>query len=99
MTKNSSHTKTRRHEEVDQAGANEAMQVLTHLKLTGLKLGYRLNFGEELMKNGIPRILNSGVSAFPAACCGGLASEYDYKFFLENRDSPELAPGELQWNR
>ncbi len=33
-------------------------QVLTYLRLTGLKLGYLLNFGEELMKNGISRILN-----------------------------------------
>lgn len=33
-------------------------QVLTYLKLTGLKLGYLLNFGEALMKNGITRIIN-----------------------------------------
>ena len=33
-------------------------QVLTYLKLTGLKLGYLLNFGEALMKDGITRILN-----------------------------------------
>ena len=33
-------------------------QLLTYLKLTGLKLGYLLNFGEELMKNGITRIIN-----------------------------------------
>jgi GxxExxY protein len=33
-------------------------QVLTHLKLTKLKLGYLLNFGEALMKNGIERIIN-----------------------------------------
>jgi GxxExxY protein len=33
-------------------------QVLTYLKLTGLKLGYLLNFGEGLMKNGISRIVN-----------------------------------------
>jgi GxxExxY protein len=42
-------------------------QLLTYLKLTGLKLGYLLNFGEELMKPGhyeshqwhpvIPRVL------------------------------------------
>jgi GxxExxY protein len=36
-------------------------QVLTQLKLTGIKLGYLLNFGEELMKNGISRILNGHV--------------------------------------
>jgi GxxExxY protein len=33
-------------------------QVLTYLRLTGLKLGYLLNFGEALMKDGITRILN-----------------------------------------
>jgi len=33
-------------------------QVLTYLKLTGIKLGYLLNFGEALMKDGIHRILN-----------------------------------------
>ncbi len=33
-------------------------QVLTYLKLTGMKLGYLLNFGEAMMKNGIHRIIN-----------------------------------------
>ncbi len=33
-------------------------QLLTYLKLTQLKLGYVLNFGEELMKTGIVRIIN-----------------------------------------
>jgi GxxExxY protein len=33
-------------------------QVLTYLKLTGLKLGYLLNFGQALMKDGIYRIVN-----------------------------------------
>ena len=36
-------------------------QVLTYLKLTGNKLGFLLNFGEELMKNGICRVLNGQV--------------------------------------
>jgi len=36
-------------------------QVLTYLKLTGMKLGYLLNFGEALMKDGISRILNGRV--------------------------------------
>lgn len=38
-------------------------QVLTYLKLTGLKLGYLLNFGEELMKEGISRIINGEIKA------------------------------------
>jgi len=33
-------------------------QVLTYLRLTGCKLGYLLNFGEALMKDGISRIIN-----------------------------------------
>jgi GxxExxY protein len=33
-------------------------QLLTYLKLTNLKLGYLLNFGESLMKKGITRIIN-----------------------------------------
>ena len=33
-------------------------QLLTYLKLTGIKLGYLLNFGEELMKKGITRTIN-----------------------------------------
>jgi len=34
-------------------------QLLTYLKLTKTKLGYILNFGEALMKNGIIRIANN----------------------------------------
>lgn len=33
-------------------------QVLTYLRLTGIKLGFLLNFGEYLMKDGISRIVN-----------------------------------------
>ena len=33
-------------------------QVLTYLRLTGMKLGYLLNFGEALMKDDISKILN-----------------------------------------
>lgn len=33
-------------------------QLLTYLKLSGKKLGYLLNFGEVLMKNGIVRTVN-----------------------------------------
>ncbi|MEW6607362.1 MAG: GxxExxY protein [bacterium] len=33
-------------------------QVLTYLRLSGCKLGYLLNFGEALMKDGISRIVN-----------------------------------------
>jgi GxxExxY protein len=33
-------------------------QVLTYLRLTGLKLGLVINFGEKLVKNGISRVVN-----------------------------------------
>ena len=33
-------------------------QLLTYLRLTGMQLGYLLNFGEVLMKQGITRIVN-----------------------------------------
>jgi GxxExxY protein len=33
-------------------------EVHTYLRLTGLKLGYLLNFGDAMMKNGIERIVN-----------------------------------------
>jgi GxxExxY protein len=36
-------------------------QLLTYLKLTGIKLGYLLNFGEELMKTGITRTINGNL--------------------------------------
>ena len=34
-------------------------QVLTYLRLTGLKLGLLINFNEALIKNGIHRIVNN----------------------------------------
>jgi GxxExxY protein len=33
-------------------------QVLTYLRLTGLKLGFLLNFGEALIRDGITRTVN-----------------------------------------
>jgi len=37
-------------------------QVLTYLKLTNYKLGYLLNFGEALMKDGLSRIINGDIN-------------------------------------
>ncbi|MEI6205993.1 MAG: GxxExxY protein [Desulfuromonadales bacterium] len=36
-------------------------QVLTYLRLSGLRLGLLINFGDELMKTGIHRIINNRV--------------------------------------
>jgi GxxExxY protein len=42
---------------VEQVHPAHKKQVLTYLRLTGMKLGYLLNFGEALMKDGITRIV------------------------------------------
>ena len=38
-----------------------AKQVLTQLRLTGLKLGLLINFGEAHLKNGIKRLINGSI--------------------------------------
>ncbi len=43
---------------VERLNAVHKKQLQTYLRLTGLKLGYLLNFGEELLKNGIVRCVN-----------------------------------------
>ena len=43
---------------VDKISKVHKKQVLTYLKLTDLKLGYVLNFGEEKMIDGIVRLVN-----------------------------------------
>ncbi len=43
---------------VEIVNAAHRKQVQTYLRLTGMKLGYLLNFGEALMKNGITRCVN-----------------------------------------
>ena len=40
-------------------------QLLTYLKLSGMRLGYLLNFGEALMKNGITRTIHADLKAAP----------------------------------
>ena len=46
---------------VESINKSHKKQVLTYLKLTGKKLGYLLNFGEGLMKDGVFRVLNGKV--------------------------------------
>jgi len=43
---------------VEKVTAAHKKQIQTYLRLTGCKLGYLLNFGEALMKNGISRCVN-----------------------------------------
>ena len=44
---------------VERVTAAHKKQVQTYLRLTGCKLGYLLNFGEALMKDGITRCVNN----------------------------------------
>jgi GxxExxY protein len=44
-------------------------QLLTYLRLTGLRLGYLLNFGEELVRDGITRTINGFLDSDPP-CLG-----------------------------
>ena len=43
---------------VEKVSPAHKKQLLTYLKLTGLKLGFLLNFGDELMKHGITRTIH-----------------------------------------
>jgi len=43
---------------VEQVHPAHKKQLLTYLRLTGMKLGYLLNFGEALMKDGITRTIH-----------------------------------------
>ncbi|MDP4611312.1 MAG: GxxExxY protein [Opitutales bacterium] len=43
---------------VEKVNASHKKQTLTYLRLTGMKLGFLLNFGEALMKDGITRTIN-----------------------------------------
>ncbi len=50
-------------------------RLLTYVKLTGLKLGYLLNFGEDMMKRGIARTVNGLPEQENLGDFGGLAGE------------------------
>ena len=47
---------------VDALAAVHAKQVLTQLRLSGLKLGLLINFGEAQLKNGIKRLINGDLA-------------------------------------
>ena len=48
---------------VEQVSPVHKKQLLTYLRLTDLKVGYLLNFGDALMKDGIRRIINGKLEA------------------------------------
>jgi GxxExxY protein len=58
-------------------------QVQTYLRLTGCKLGYLLNFGEALMKQGITRCVN-GLEE-PPRLCASAGEENDSRGGAETR--------------
>lgn len=43
---------------VQEIAAVHKKQVLTYLRITGLKLGLLINFGDEVLKDGIRRVVN-----------------------------------------
>lgn len=47
---------------VEQIAPVHKEQVLTYLRITGKKLGQLINFGEELLKDGVHRIINGNLS-------------------------------------
>lgn len=50
---------------VERVTSSHKKQVQTYLRLTGLKLGYLLNFGEAVLKEGITRCVNGLEEGFP----------------------------------
>jgi len=46
---------------VEHTSRAHTKQVLTYLKLTDMKLGYLLNFGEGLMRDGISRVIHGNL--------------------------------------
>jgi hypothetical protein len=59
---------------LERRGLRVQRQVLTYLRLTGLKLGYLLNFGEALMREGITRIIHGNLAPDPP-CLGASVRE------------------------
>ena len=59
---------------VERVAPAHKKQVQTYLKLTGCKLGYRLNFGEEVMRTGITRCVN-GLEEQPLRHCASAGEE------------------------
>jgi len=48
---------------IEELAAVHKKQVLTYLRITGLKLGLLINFGEETLKDGMKRIINGNLDS------------------------------------
>lgn len=46
---------------VERVSKVHSKQVLTYMRLTGITLGYLLNYGEERMMDGVTRIANGEI--------------------------------------
>ena len=75
---------------VEQLSKVHAKQLFTYLKLKGLKLGFVLNFGANLMKDGIERVVNG----LQEENLGVLASLRETKAPVEPGASPKGGPTE-----
>jgi len=73
---------------VEQLSKVHAKQLFTYLKLKGLKLGFLLNFGSNLMKDGIERVVN----CLPEQNLSVLASWRESKSCLEPGGAVNPAP-------
>jgi len=66
-------------------------QLLTYLRLTGLKLGYLLNFGEALMRDGITRTINGSLDPTPLRLRASVREKSSEKgFSRRHRDTKDL---------
>ena len=52
------HALTETEKSIERVAPVHKKQLITYLKLSNKKLGYLLNFGQNLMKDGITRIIN-----------------------------------------
>jgi len=73
---------------VDKIAPIHEAQLLTYLKITGLQLGFLLNWNLTLMKDGIKRMISTGISRpispFPFVCFSVdiFSIDSQFKFFL-----------------
>ena len=66
-------------------------QLLTYLRLTGLKLGYLLNLGEALMRDGITRTINGSLDPVPLRSCDSMrGKDSTEEFSLRRRGTKGL---------
>ncbi len=78
---------------VERVAPAHKKQVLTYLRLTGLKLGYLLNFGEALMRDGITRIINGTLDPDPLCLSAPVRGAFVEPGGPPNAALPRRLPG------